>query len=163
MQDVSELVIRPLAGRGEAEACARMMAASEPWITLGRGYEASLALLARPDREVYVASADGAVAGFIVLVMQGAFVGYIQTVCVAAERRGGGIGARLVSHAEARIFRESPNVFLCVSSFNPDARRLYERLGYTLVGTLTDYLVAGHSEMLFRKTIGPIGAFQASP
>ena len=156
---MSDLVIRSLSGRGEAEACARMMAASEPWITLGRDYEASLALLERPDREVYVARADGTVAGFIVLVLQGAFVGYIQTVCVAVERRGGGIGARLVSHAEARIFRESPNVFLCVSSFNPDAWRLYERLGYTLGGELTDYLVAGHSEMLLRKTIGPIGGF----
>jgi ribosomal protein S18 acetylase RimI-like enzyme len=80
---------------------------------------------------------------------------------VAAERRGRGIGARLVSYAEARIFRESPNVFLCVSSFNPDARRLYERLGYALVGELTDYIVAGHSELLFRKTIGPIGAYRA--
>jgi ribosomal-protein-alanine N-acetyltransferase len=158
-----DLVIRPLTGRAEAEVCARMMAASEPWITLGRGAEASLALLERPDREVYVARADGAVAGFIIVAMQGAFVGYIQTVCVAAERRGGGIGARLVSHAEERIFRESPNVFLCVSSFNPGARRLYERLGYTLVGELTDYLVTGHSELLFRKTIGPIGAFRTAP
>lgn len=158
---MNDLVIRPLSGRGEREACARMMASSEPWLTLGRGYEASLALLERPDREVYVALADGAVAGFIILVLQGAFVGYIQTVCVAAGRRGGGIGARLVRHAEERIFRESPNVFLCVSSFNPDARRLYERLGYTLVGALTDYIVAGHSELLYRKTIGPIGAFEA--
>jgi ribosomal-protein-alanine N-acetyltransferase len=157
---VTELVIRALAGRAEAEACARMMASSEPWITLGRGYDASLALLERTDREVYVAVADDSVAGFIVIVMQGAFVGYIQTVCVVAGRRGGGIGARLVSHAEARIFRESPNVFLCVSSFNPGARRLYERLGYTLVGELADYIVAGHSELLFRKTIGPIGAFR---
>ena len=160
---MSDVVIRPLGCLAEAEACARMMAASEPWITLGRGYEASLALLVNPEREVYVAVVADVVAGFVILNLHGAFVGYIQTVCVAAERRGGGIGARLVSHAEARIFRESPNVFLCVSSFNPDARRLYERLGYTLVGTLTDYLVAGHSEMLFRKTIGPIGAFQASP
>lgn len=160
---MTDLVIRPLEGRAEAEACARMMAASEPWITLGRGNEASLVLLERPDREVYVALADGAVAGFIIVAMQGAFTGYTQTVCVAAERRGGGIGTRLVRHAEERIFRESPNVFLCVSSFNPDARRLYERLGYTLVGELTDYIVAGHSELLFRKTIGPIGAFLPAP
>jgi ribosomal-protein-alanine N-acetyltransferase len=160
--DAADLDIRPLGGRAEAETCARMMASSEPWITLGRGYEASLVLLERPDREVYVGLADGAVAGFIVLVLQGAFVGYIQTVCVAPERRAGGIGAQLVRYAEERIFRESPNVFLCVSSFNPDARRLYERLGYTLVGELTDYIVVGHSELLFRKTIGPIGAFRPS-
>jgi ribosomal-protein-alanine N-acetyltransferase len=159
---VTDLVIRPLAGRAEAEVCARMMATSEPWITLGRDREASLELLQRGDREVHVALAGGAVAGFIVLVLHGAFVGYIQTVCVAAERRGGGLGTSLVRHAEERIFRESPNVFLWVSSFNPDAQRLYERLGYTLVGELTDYLVAGHAELLFRKTIGPIGAFRAT-
>lgn len=159
---MTAVAIRPLAGRTEAETCARMMAASEPWITLGRGCEASLALLESPDREVYVAVADDVVAGFIVLVLQGAFVGYIQTICVAAERRGGGIGTRLVRFAEERIFRESPNVFLCVSSFNPGARRLYEQLGYVLVGELTDYIVRGHSELLYRKTIGPVGGFRPS-
>jgi ribosomal protein S18 acetylase RimI-like enzyme len=159
---VTAVVIRPLAGRAEAEACAHMMAGSEPWITLGRGYDASLALLESPDRECHVALADGAVVGFLILNMHGAFVGYIQTVCVAAAARGRGIGTELVRFAEQRIFRESPNVFLCVSSFNPDARRLYERLGYVLVGELTDYLVRGHAELLYRKTIGPVGGFQPS-
>ena len=155
-------IIRALAGRAEAETCARMMAATEPWITLGRGYDASLALLESPDRECYVAIADGAVVGFLVLNMHGAFVGYVQTVCVAAEARGRGIGTELVRFAEQRIFRELPNVFLCVSSFNPDARRLYERLGYVLIGELTDYIVRGHAELLYRKTIGPVGGFQPS-
>jgi ribosomal protein S18 acetylase RimI-like enzyme len=159
---VTDLVIRPLAGRAEAEACAHMMAGSEPWITLGRGYDASLALIESPDRECHVALADGAVGGFLVLNMHGVFVGYIQTVCVAAEARGRGIGTELVRFAEQRIFRESPNVFLCVSSFNPDARRLYERLGYVLVGELSDYIVRGHAELLYRKTIGPVGGFQPS-
>jgi ribosomal-protein-alanine N-acetyltransferase len=156
---VTAVVIRALAGRAEAEVCAHMMAGSEPWITLGRGYDASLALLESPDRECYVALADGAVVGFLILNMHGAFVGYIQTVCVAAEARGLGIGTELVRFAEQRIFSEAPNVFLCVSSFNPDARRLYERLGYVLVGELTDYIVHGHAELLYRKTIGPIGRF----
>ena len=44
---------------------------------------------------------------------------------------------------------------MCVSSFNPDALRLYRRLGYMIVGELRDYLVAGHSEILLRKTQGP--------
>ena len=50
-------------------------------------------------------------------------------------------------------------MFLCVSSFNPRARALYERLGYELVRELTDYIVAGHSELLLRKTVGPIRDF----
>ncbi len=45
------------------------------------------------------------------------------------------------------------------SSFNSRAKALYERLGYEMVGELKDYLVKGHSEYLFRKTIGPIREF----
>jgi ribosomal protein S18 acetylase RimI-like enzyme len=92
--------------------------------------------------------------------MVGAFVGYIQTVLVAASEQGKGIGSKLVAYAEDRIFSESPNSFLCVSSFNTDARRLYERLGYEYVGELTDYLVRGHSELLFRKTRGAWSDFK---
>ena len=69
-------------------------------------------------------------------------------------------GTALLAFAEERIFRDGPNVFICVSSFNAGARRLYERFGYSLVGELTDYLVPGHSEHLLRKTIAPIGSFR---
>jgi ribosomal protein S18 acetylase RimI-like enzyme len=70
--------------------------------------------------------------------MRGPLRGYIQTVCVAAEHRGRGIGTDLVRWAERRIRRDSPHVFLCVSSFNSGAQRLYERLGYRAVGRLPD-------------------------
>jgi [ribosomal protein S18]-alanine N-acetyltransferase len=42
-----------------------------------------------------------------------------------------------------------------------DSRRLYARLGYQVVGELTDYLVEGHSEILLRKTVGPLAQFGA--
>lgn len=152
--------IRPLSSDGEAEDCARMMASSEPWKTLGRSYSACLARMRDESKERYVAvGEDGRALGFIVLNMQGAFIGYIQTVCVAEVVRGEGLGARLVQFAEERIHRDSPNVFLCVSSFNEGARRLYERLGYAVVGELTDYLVRGHSEILMRKSLGSLDEF----
>jgi [ribosomal protein S18]-alanine N-acetyltransferase len=150
------VTIRPLGGLEEAQACARLMCSSEPWLTLGRGYEASLERMRDETKERYVARAGESLAGFLVLDMRGAFRGYIQIVCVAPESRGSGLGTRLVRFAEERVFRETPNVFLCVSSFNSGARRLYERLGYRLVGELSDYLVRGHSELLMRTTIGPI-------
>jgi [ribosomal protein S18]-alanine N-acetyltransferase len=149
-------MIRPLCTEAEAEACASLMAASEPWITLKRGYEASLSLLLDSSRERYVAHCGERLAGFIILNLQGAFVGYIQTVCVSPAFRGQGLGSALIAFAEKRIFREFPNVFMCVSSFNLDARRLYGRLGYTTVGELTDYIALGHSEILLRKSRGPI-------
>ncbi len=138
------------------------MAATDPWITLGRGYEASLARIKDPSREVYVAIDESGVAGGLILCMTGAFVGYIQTVLVAPDRQGKGLGSQLVEFAEDRIFRESPNSFLCVSSFNTGARRLYERLGYEYVGELSDYVVSGHSELLYRKTRGPWDDFTPS-
>ena len=151
--------IARLDSEADAEICASLMAASEPWLTLGRSYEACLAIIRDPTREVYVARAPADIAGFLILCMTGAFVGYIQTICIDPAHRGQGLGSKLIEFAEQRILAESPNVFMCVSSFNPDARRLYERLGYRMVGELTDYIVAGHSEILLRKTIGALSGF----
>jgi ribosomal protein S18 acetylase RimI-like enzyme len=159
----ADCAVRSLATSDEAEQCARLMASSEPWRTLGRDYGASLRIVTDPVKEVYivyVGTETETVAGGLILNMTGAFVGYIQTVCVAPEWRGRGLGAILISFAEERIFRETPNVFMCVSSFNADAQRLYERLGYQRVGELTDYIVAGYSEILLRKTIGPLTGFR---
>ena len=159
-------VIRRLATDDEAWACAELMASSDPWRQLGRTLEQSYRIVQDPAREVYVAlepspGADRPVAGFIVVSMRGAFVGYIQSVAVRPEWRGRGLGTALMEAAERRILRETPNVFICVSSFNAGARRLYERLGYTIVGELADYIVRGHSEILLRKTTGPLSEFVA--
>lgn len=148
--------IQALASDEQGRACAEIMSTTDPWLTLGRGFDECYALVRDPSREVYVATEGGEVVGFTVIVMQGAFVGYIQTVAVHGTRRGSGLGSRLIAFAEARILREKPNVFMCVSSFNERARRLYERLGYRVVGELTDYLVEGYSELLLRKTTGPL-------
>jgi [ribosomal protein S18]-alanine N-acetyltransferase len=150
-----ELSITRLAASTEAEECARVMSCSEPWLTLGRSYQASLRMVQDPTREVYLARDRHGLAGFLILCMTGAFVGYIQTVCIQPDRRGHGLGSRLIEFAEGRILKESPNIFMCVSSFNHGARRLYQRLGYQVVGELTDYLVAGYSEILLRKTDQP--------
>jgi [ribosomal protein S18]-alanine N-acetyltransferase len=152
----TRLSITPLSDEEDARACARLMCSSEPWITLGRSFDTSLAIVRDSTREVYLARDESGVAGFLILCMTGAFVGYIQTICIDARCRGLGLGTRLLEFAEQRIRRVSPNIFMCVSSFNVGARRLYERHGYKVVGELTDYLVEGHSEILLRKTFGPI-------
>ncbi|MEP6574723.1 MAG: GNAT family N-acetyltransferase [Gemmatimonadota bacterium] len=136
------------------------MAGSEPWLTLGRSFETSLRLIEDPVRECYVAIGEpDRVTGFLLINMHGPFSGYIQTVLVHPEARGGGLGTRFVKFAEDRILRDSPNVFLCVSSFNSAARRLYERLGYRLIGKLEAFVVDGYSELLMRKTTGPWATF----
>jgi ribosomal-protein-alanine N-acetyltransferase len=158
--DGTGLEIRPLASDDEAVWAAKVMAASEPWITLGRDEAASRAILKDAEKERYILLEGGERAGFLILNMRGALAGYIQTICVAPAFRGRGLGTRLMAFAEERVLRQTPNVFLCVSSFNEGARRLYERLGYVRVGDLPDFLVAGHSETLMRKSVGPLTGFQ---
>ena len=154
-----EIGINKLQTLEEAEICARMMSGSEPYITLRRDYEASLKLISDTLREVYVARSGSELIGFIIVVMKGALIGYIQSICTAAEWRGRGVGSELMDFAEKKILFEAPNVFLMVSSFNNGARRLYERRGYKVVGELKDFIVSGYSEIIMRKTIGPTADF----
>src|SRR5436190_10038794 len=114
----SDLTIRRLKGPQEAEACARVMSSSEPWVSLSRNYDHAIKSLTDRTREVFVAHVKDTLSGFIVINMGGPFSGYIQTVCVFPECRDQGVGRGLLKFAEKRIFRETPNVFLCVSSFN---------------------------------------------
>ena len=138
------------------------MANSEPWITLRRNYEQAKKMLNDPSREVYLGFVKDELVGFVIFIMRGALVGYIQTVAVKPEWRDKGIGSKLLEFAEKKIFTRTSNVFMCVSSFNKKAQRLYQRLGYEMIGEMKDYIVPGHSEILLRKTIGPLTKFKNS-
>jgi len=142
------------------KACAGLMAASEPWITLRRGDSDVVGIIKDETSEAYVAMSHGEIMGFAIIKMRGAFVGYIQSIVVSPEYRGVGIGTRFMGFLEHRILSERPNVFICVSSFNDDAKRLYERLGYETIGRLKDYIVKGHDEILMRKSIAPLSEFK---
>lgn len=156
-QSMIELLsIVRLENETDAWRCADLMATSEPWLTLRRDRDGAYAAITSASRETYVGLIDGDVVGFLILCMEGAFVGYIQSICVARAHRNRGIGSRMLSFAEERILAVVPNVFLCVSSFNEGAKRLYGRLGYEVIGELRDYVVEGHSEILLRKTTGPL-------
>jgi ribosomal protein S18 acetylase RimI-like enzyme len=158
--DLTAVAVRRIRIPDDVHPCAQMMSESEPWVTLRRTYEEAFKMLSDPAREVYVAVVGDEIAGFTVLRMKGIFVGYIQTVGVMPEWRNRGIGTRLIRFAEQRIFEKYPNVFICVSSFNERAQKLYLRLGYEVVGELRDFIVPGHSEILLRKTIGPMRGFK---
>lgn len=142
--------------RADREWAARLMAASEPWLTLGRGYVDGLRLLRNRRKQCFLVCHRGARAGFLVLDLHGPLGGYIQTIGVAPEMRGRGIGTAALLWAEKHLFASQPNILMCVSSFNRRAAALYRRLGYVTVGRLRDYVVAGHDEILLRKSLGPL-------
>jgi ribosomal protein S18 acetylase RimI-like enzyme len=161
---VAPTEIRPLTQDEDFDACAAMMAASDPWLRLGLSAPSCRRALTDPEREAWGAWHGERLAGFLVLSFKGAFVGYVQLLGVAPEMRDQGIGAALVEHAERCIFERTRNVFICVSSFNEAAQRFYARLGYRTVGRLENFLVEGLDELLLRKTRGPLlGSDRAGP
>ena len=124
-----ELLIRRMQGEDEARICTDAMVNSEPWLTLRYTHEMTYKFHTDTSREPYVAVSGPEIAGFIVLNLVGPLRGYIQTICVLPAWRGKGVGRQLLTFAENRIFRDYPNVFLFVSSFNDAAQRFYVRLG----------------------------------
>ena len=92
--------------------------------------------------------------------MNGAFRGYIQSFDIMPGWRGNGVGTQLLNFAEEYIFDKTPNVFLCVSSFNKDAKRFYANHGYETVGELKNYVLEGYSEILMRKTTAPLSDYK---
>lgn len=157
---MNDLVIRPLRDAAEARVCAMFLAASEPWLTLGITEDQHFQRLTNPAREVHVAELENQIVGLLVLHLDGPLNGYIQNIAAHPDWRGRGVGTQLMRFAEERIFRQSPNVFLCVSDFNHRAQKFYARLGYQRTGELPDFLVKGRSEILLRKTNGPLLDFK---
>ena len=137
------------------EWCARLMASNEPWITLRRDLDACRAALVRPGAELFIAcdAETGHPLGFILLAPYGfAASPYIASIAVAPEARGMHIGSQLMVFAE-RHFRDRGHLFLLVSSFNGDAQHFYSTLGYEFLSELKDYIVPGHSELIFHKRL----------
>jgi ribosomal protein S18 acetylase RimI-like enzyme len=143
-------------------SCVRMVPQIEPWSSLGSTpdiMEPYFRNLLKKG-EGYVAVLMDEVVGFVTIKRGFLHGGYVRRLAVSEPNRGRGIGERMMRYVEDLIFREYPNVFLCVSSNNPRAIEFYRKLGYDQVGEFTNLILDGMSEYLFRKTIGSLSSFR---
>ena len=143
-----------LANPHDREWAAQLMARSEPWTTLRRSLDVCRAVLNDPEFQVFVARSGSDRCGFLILDPRGvAGAPYLKSIATADGYRDRGIGTALIRFAEDHFRPHARVLFLCVSSFNDGARRLYERLGYERVGELKDLAVEGASEWLMCKKL----------
>lgn len=154
------VTLQPIATQAEIEACATMMNATEPWITIKRSFDEMVKVLSNPITQNYAVKVGSETVGYIRITVQGVLVGYINTLVIGSRWQGRGYGSQAIKEAEKMIFKQFPNVFIMSSSFNPRAVKLYQNLGYDVIGELKDYAISGHSEILLRKTIGPMMGFK---
>ncbi len=140
----------------DREWAARLMAGSEPWVRLGRGYDACLAACCARDDELYIGWMDTLPCAFVLVRPRGvAGAPYIVSVAVADPFRSRGFGASLLSFVERRFAGHSRHLFLCVSSFNARAQAFYQRHGFAVVGELEDFIIPGAAEILMQKPLDP--------
>ena len=146
---------------GKIKFCSMMMAKTDPWITLEMDCKNCLKAFDGQCKEIYVVETKNEIVGFVILQVCGTFAGYIQTICIGADHRGKGYGKKLLGFCEERILKISPNIFICVSSFNKGAFRLYKEFGFVVIGNLDNFVKEGFTEILMRKTFGSRQGFVA--
>jgi [ribosomal protein S18]-alanine N-acetyltransferase len=138
----------------DREWAAALMAASDPWLTLGRGIEACRAACQRLECAIFVARDAHGRCGFALVNPRGvAGAPYLAAIAIDPSWRGHGVGAALMAYCEGQAALTSRHFFLCVSSFNTRARDFYHRQGYRRVGEFEDYLIEGASEWLMHKRV----------
>lgn len=150
---MNKITILP-ATAAEKEWAAGVMAASEPWVTLGVSAADAGKAVNDPEYRVYIAHIDEQPAGLLITQNRGvAGSPYIKSIAVAPAFRGQGIGETMIRFSEDLFRPESKHLFLCVSSFNARAKAFYQRQGFSEVGEFNDYIIPGSSEILMHKRL----------
>lgn len=76
---------------------------------------------------------------------------FIEKFWIAETLRGQGLAARLLAEAEAEAVRRGCHG-AWLDTFNPEARKVYERAGYRVFGELPDF-PTGHARVFLRKSL----------
>jgi len=141
---------------GELSDCADILADTDLWRHYGRNSEEAASLMEREYGSgtlFWIDEREGVVTGFIACIphgMMGEFP-YVRMLSVRNGWRGQGIGTALLTHLERMMFEEHRRMFMMVTDYNTGARRLYERLGWLVVGEIKDYKKKSINEFLLIK------------
>ncbi len=113
-------------------------------------------------RRYVVAEQDGRIVGYAGLVASGD-QGDVQTIAVARELWGSGLGALLLTELlRAATAFECAEVMLECRVDNVRAQRLYERFGFAPVGVRRGYYQPGNVDALVMRLTDPSASVQGT-
>jgi [ribosomal protein S18]-alanine N-acetyltransferase len=103
----------------------------------------------------WIAEESGQLAGFAIVDLQAASSSaYIQTIEVAPESRGQGIGSELLRRVECSAYEsDAHSLWLHVDTENKAAIRLYEAHGYMREGREEHYYARHRAAFVYRKAL----------
>lgn len=77
----------------------------------------------------------------------------LRTLAVNPAFRNSGIGRAMLEHYKSSYTGKSRRIFICVSDFNPGAKKLYMESGYSVTGTLPGLYKEGITEYLLSRSL----------
>ena len=78
---------------------------------------------------------------------------YVQWLWLSQELRGQGLARKLLAAAESEAIARGCHASY-IDTFNPDARKAYERQGYSAFGELSDF-PKGRTRVFLQKQLSP--------
>ena len=144
--------------QAEAVLLGATLAAFEPWVHYGTPAANLTSLLAPTDdggtRLAVRAAGDTAPVGVMVIRDPWLAGPYMQFLALLPGAQGRDHGQALLDWFERQARSAGArNLWICVSTFNTGALRLYLRFGFAAVTILDDLLKPGVDEILMRKRL----------
>lgn len=128
----------------------------QPPLRFGRGYMHQL--VSSSNAATWIAEEDGGAVGFGLVEWaneSGRMVGYIQTLEVAPDKRGQGVGGELLRLIEGSArAADAQLIWLHVDAENANAIRLYEAHGYLCEGQKANYYARSRDALIYAKGRG---------
>lgn len=131
------------------------LAAIDPWARVMRSSEQMTNFLAATEQGAtrYAIHVENEIAGTLVVRNPWLHGPYLHLIGLLPEFHGRGVGSAALNWLEGEARGRYRNLWLCVSEFNGNARRLYERHGFVLAGQLDSLVFDGLDELLMRKRL----------
>jgi len=127
----------------------------EPPSRFSRSYMRQL--VNRSNGATWIAEENGQMTGFAIVEWYqkpGEVIAYIQTIEVAAEQRGCGVGHELLLRMEGSARQaDARMIWLHVETENTAAIRLYETQGYRCEGRKENYYPRGRAALIYMKRL----------
>ena len=140
----------------EAEQLSIMCIAMEPWARYPIRASELASHFARQevDASRFAVRIEGRMEGAFVLRTRWLAGPYLQTLALARNVQGAGIGTLIMAFIEAEARRAGDrNLWVAASEFNGGALRFYERQGYQRIADLDGLIAQGRTEVLLRKKL----------
>ena len=155
------MLYRPYTPEDFAELYAIEEVCFQPPFRFGRRYVRKL--VDSPNAATWIVEQGGLMGGFAIIEWMrqaGGVIAYIQTIEVAPDRRGQGVGGELLRCVEGSARAVGAQaIWLHVDAENGAAIRLYEANGYQNEGREENYYSLGRAALIYGK---PLGAGLAS-